>query len=538
MDCVIGCDVGSQSTKAVLLDFNGALLGESSQGYEIDYPQPLWAEQPAGVWTEALTLAIRRLLAETGTQPEQVRGVGLASQVEGVVPVDAGGRPLRSAILWMDRRAGAQCERVRQKISPEAVRDLTGLNLDPSHVAPKIRWIADHQPELYRQAALFLQPGSFAAHYLTGESAVDYSNASATLLMDIRTKDWSPEMCAQFEIDMQRLPPVRPSTDLMGTLRPAVADSLGLRPETAVVVGSGDEHAACLGAGVVRSGLVGDIVGTSEPVCAASPVPAFDSTGLIETHCHAHPGLWLLENPGFVSGGNYRWYRDHFSNFGSRIADRGSKNPHLPRTQAIVPVAKRSGMPGKSEIRDPRSRRAYALLDAGAARVPPGSQGLIFLPCLMGATTPIWSDKARGTFFGFTLAHGRDHFARSILEGSAYAVRDLTDRMQAIGLELHELRVMGGGAKSPLWNQIKADVTGLPVAVPHTPETTALGAALLALVGVGGYPTLEEACAAAVHIRKRFEPQPQAQALYTETYALYRQVFFSLIPAFEQAARL
>jgi xylulokinase len=506
MDYVIGCDVGSQSTKACLLSFDGALLGEAAVDYVIDYPRPTWAEQPAERWTQALTGAVRRLLAETGARPEQVRALGLASQVEGVVALGADGQPLRPAILWMDRRASEQCARVRQTMGDAAALQMTGLNLDPSHVAPKIRWIADHQPEIYRRAVRFLQPGSYVAFYLTGEQAVDYSNASAVLLLDIRTRDWSPEMCAQFGIDRRLLPPVRPATAPLGKLRPAAAAALGLSEQTLVVVGSGDEHAACLGAGVLGPGLVGDIVGTAEPVCAASLTPAIDSTGLIETHCHAHPDLWLLENPGFVSGVNYRWFRDQFG-------------------QAEIDAAAQT------------DGSAYALLDAAAARVPPGAQGLIFLPCLMGATTPTWNEAARGTFFGFTLAHTHDHFARAILEGSAYAVRDITQRMQAIGLELRELRVMGGGAKSRLWSQIKADVTGLPVTVPHTPETTALGAGLLALVGVGAHATLAEAGARAVHITDRFEPRPAAQAQYAETYAVYREVYFSLLPAFELAAR-
>src|SRR5574337_488820 len=254
MDYVIGCDVGSQSTKAVLLSFDGVLLGEASVDYAIDYPRPTWAEQTVDLWTNALTGAVRRLLAETGTHPEQVRGMGLASQVEGVVPLDADGQPLRPAILWMDRRASAQCERVRQTLGTEAALALTGLNLDPSHVAPKIRWIADHQPHVYERAACFLQPGSYVAFYLTGEKAVDYSNASAVLLLDIRARDWSPEMCARFGIDRSLLPPVRPATAPLGRLRRSVAASLGLSDETLVVVGSGDEHAACLGAGVISPG--------------------------------------------------------------------------------------------------------------------------------------------------------------------------------------------------------------------------------------------------------------------------------------------
>jgi xylulokinase len=278
-----------------------------------------------------------------------------------------------------------------------------------------------------------------------------------------------------------------------------------LRPETLVMVGSGDEHAACLGAGVIRPGLIGDIAGTSEPVCAAAAGPAFDPTRLIETHCHADSGLWLLENPGFVSGANVRWLRDNFAPDEMRAAAAGGPS-------------------------------AYAQLDALAAAVPPGAEGLVFLPSLMGATTPTWNDAARGNLFGFTLAHTRAHFVRAVLEGSAFALRDNTDQLQAIGLPADELRVMGGGARSALWNQIKADVTGLPVAVPANPETTAVGAAVLALVGSGAYASAAEACPQVVRLAEHFDPRPAVHAAYADAYALYRQVYFSLLPAFNQAA--
>lgn len=502
MDYVIGCDVGSQGTKVVLLSSTGALAGEAYAGYDIDYPQPLWAEQPVARWIDAIAAAVRQVLTETGISGDRVRALGLGTQVDGVVPIDAAGQALRSGIIWMDRRAGEQCAAVRATMSDTQVFELTGLNLDPTHVAPKIRWLADQQPEIYERAARFLLPGSYLAYHLTGEAAVDYSNASSTMLLDVRTKDWSPEMCRVFGIDVDRLAPVGSATAPLGRLRPVVAEALGLRPDTVVVIGCGDEHAACLGAGVVRPGLVGDIAGTAEPVCAASPTPAFDPTRLIETHCHGDPDLWLLENPGFVSGGNLRWFRDHF--------------------------AAGAAQPGKS---------VYQVLDAEAAVVPTGSEGLVFLPCLMGAMAPTWNEYARGTYVGFTLAHGRGHFARALLEGSAFAVRDITDQMRAVGLDLREMRVVGGGARSPLWNQIKADVTGLPVAVPEITETTALGAALLAWVGVGAHATLAEASEQVVRIRERYEPKPAAQAAYAEAYAFYRDAYFTLLPLFERAAR-
>ena len=504
-DYVIGGDVGSQGTKAVLVSLAGVVVGEAAAGYAIDYPQPLWAEQPVERWTNALTLAVRRLLASTGVDPNRVRGLGLATQVDGVVAVDPAGEPLRPAIIWMDRRAGPQCEAIRQTVGDDAVFRLTGLNLDASHVAAKIRWLADNQPRIYEQAAHFLLPGSYIAFYLTGEMAVDYSNASSTMLLDVRAKSWSAELCQQFGIEPERLAPVGAATTPLARLRPARAEALGLSAETIVMIGCGDEHAACLGAGVVQPGLAGDIAGTAEPVCAASPELAFDQTRLVETHCHAEPNLWLLENPGFVSGGNYRWYRDNFSPLEVRAAAELGLSP-------------------------------YQLLDAEAAKTPPGAEGLLFLPCLMGAMTPTWNEAARGVFFGFTLAHTRDHFARAILEGSAYAVRDITDRMQALGLALKEMRVMGGGARSRLWNQIKADVTGIPVTAPETTETTALGAAMLALVGIGAFANLAEAGRQMVRLVERFEPQPAAQTIYAGLYDRYRQLYFSLLPVFEQTA--
>lgn len=496
MECVIGCDIGSQGTKAILLSTAGKVIGEAYEGYQIDYPHPLWAEQPVERWLDALTLAIRRLLSEGGVQPNIVKAVGLAAQVDGVIPIDSSSNPLHPAIIWMDRRAHVQCEHVRQHLGDDDIFQLTGLNLDASHVAPKIRWLAEHRPEIYERATHFLLPGSYLAYYLTGELAIDYSNASSTLLLDVHTKTWSVTLCNAFDIDINKLAPLGAATTTLGKLRPVVAEKLGLDANTLVMIGCGDEHSACLGAGITKPGLVADIAGTAEPVCTAFPEPVFDQTRLVETHCHADPALWLLENPGFVSGGNFRWWRDQFA-------------------------------PGEM----------YASLDVQAMNIPPGAEGMTFLPSLMGALAPTWNEAARGTFAGFTLAHTRGHFIRALLEGSAYAVRDITSRLQAIGMELYELRVVAGGAKSPLWNQIKADVTGLQVTVPEIIETTALGAAFVALVGIGAYATLAEASDHIVRIRERIDPDQAAQSAYNESYEEYRQTYFALLPVFERAAR-
>ncbi|MDQ2691740.1 MAG: xylulokinase [Chloroflexota bacterium] len=496
MDYVIGCDVGTQGTKSLLLSLTGQVICEAYEGYPIDFPRPLWAEQPVTRWLNGLTLTVRRLLSESGVAAKNIRALSLATQVDGLIPIDSGRQPLHPAMIWMDRRAGAQCERVRQHLTDEQIFQLTGLNLDASHVAPKIRWLADQHPEIYERAVHFLVPGSYLAYALTGEMGIDYSNASSTLLLDIHTKTWSGVMADAFNIDQNKLPPIGAATATLGGLRPVVAEELGLRDGTPVMLGCGDEHSACVGSGVIGPGIVGDISGTAEPVCVASQELAFDNTRLVETHCHADPDLWLLENPGFLSGGNYRWFREQFA---------------------------------KTET--------YASLDAEADRVEPGAEGLTFLPNLMGALTPTWNEAARGTYAGFTLAHTRGHFVRALLEGSAYALRDIVTQMQLAGVQLSELRVMGGGAKSQLWNQIKADVTGLPVHVPEVTETTALGAAFLALVGTGACTTLREASDMIVRIRRRVEPDPSRAALYAEAYERYRQTYFTLLPVFENAAK-
>jgi xylulokinase len=507
MDYVIGCDIGSQSLKVVLLSAEGRLCGEAAAGYPMEYPQPAWAEQPVGSWLRALESAVGELLARTEASPSQIRALGLDAQVDGVVPVDAGGKPLAKAITWLDRRAVAQCAAAAQKISPQRVFEISGLNLDASHVAPKIRWFADNRARLFGRTAHFLLPGSYMAFALTGELGVDFSNASSTMLMDVRARTWSSELCEAFEIPGRLLPPIYPATQVLGALRREAAERLGLHPSTQVILGSGDEHAACLGAGVRQPGLVCDIAGTAEPVCASSSSPLFDDSRLVETHCHADPALWLLENPGFVSGANYRWFRDQFAREEMQLASNQGVDP-------------------------------YELLNTAAESVPPGSEGLIMLPCMMGAMAPTWNASARGTFMGFTLAHRREHFCRAILEASAYAIRDITDQMLRMGLPLQQIRTVGGGARSPLWRQIKADVTGLPVSITNTVETTALGAGILALAGSGIIGSLHEAIGLATHVIERRDPDPAAHAIYEDYYHLYRDTYFALLPVFDRAARM
>ncbi len=321
----------------------------------------------------------------------------------------------------------------------------------------------------------------------------------------MKTKTWSQFMLQNTGLDEQRLGRVAGATEVIGTLTASAAQRLGLSTKTLVAVGSGDEHAACVGAGVTDSSIVCDINGTAEPVCAVASTPVFDEGGLLETHCHADPAAWLIENPGFVSGGSYRWFLDTLALHERAEAARRGISP-------------------------------YELLNMEAAAAPAGAEGLIFLPCLSGAMTPTWNADARGVFFGLSLAHNRGHMVRSILEGTAYGLKDNVDRMAAIGLNPREIRAVAGGARGRLWLQIKADVTGLPVSVPRELETTALGAAMLAGVAAGLFANLREAANAVIEIVSTIEPNPAHHQVYDEAYGLYRDVYDALQEPFRKAA--
>jgi len=489
----IGCDVGSQSLKGSLLDPAGAVVAQAAATYDVQYPHPAWAQQDPLDWRRALAKVIGQLLDDAAIVGSAVATLGLASQVDGLVAVDADAEPLHPAIIWLDRRAAGQTRALRSAIGDDEVRRITGLNTDASHVAPKILWLRDEYPNLYENAAGLLLPGSALVAWLTGERVIDHANASSTLLYDITTGDWSPRLLAVAGIDAGRLGGIQAATEVVGPLRPRVAKALGLTTATRVVTGTGDEHGASLGAGGIRPGIVIDITGTAEPVCVAATAPIIDETGLVETHGHADPRVWLVENPGFVSGGSVSWFQE---------AIGGGASP--------------------------------AVLDAEAsATTRPGSDGVTFLPTMSGATAPRWNDRARGVYAGLSLNHGRGHLYRALLEGCSFALRDVVDRLDTMGLAGDEIRVVGGGARSPLWLQMKADVTRRVVRVLVTDEATALGAAMLAGVAAGTFRDLDEAVELLTVLGPSvYEPDPRTAQSYDVAYGRYRRLFDAIEPEF------
>jgi xylulokinase len=491
----IGCDVGSQGTNCALYSADGRLVASSYRTYDLSFPFPGAAEQDPDAWPHATAAGVRELLEHVPEGPSAVKGLSFGSQLDGMVVCDGAGMPLRPAMIWMDRRAEVQAAAVAERISPEDFYRAVGANLDSSHAVFKALWVRDEEPELWAKAAFLMSPGTYVLREIAGAVAVDYSNASSMALLDPRSRKWSPEALAAVEIPEHMLPEVAAATEPISTITATFSDATGLSPDTVVAVGCGDEMAATLGAGVFEPGEVCDVVGTAEPVCA-------DPTMLVECHPHADPDAWLLENPGFVSGGNLRWWRDQFA-----------------------PIERGAEAEGLGD--------AYDLLSQEAERVPPGAEGLIFLPCMQGAMAPEWNGAARGVFYGLTLAHSRAHMTRAILEGSAFALRDIVEAMSSAGLDVGRLTIVGGGAKGPLWRQIKADVTGLPVRVPESVETTATGAAILAAVASGLHASVADAVKAFVAYRPdEHRPDPEHREVYDDAYRRYREVYSALKPVF------
>jgi xylulokinase len=499
---VIGCDVGSQGTNCALYAADGTLTASSYRTYDLSYPFPGAAEQDPAVWPDAVASGVRELLAHVPEAPSAVKALSFGSQLDGMVVCGPDERPLRPAMIWMDRRAERQASEVATKIPPDEFYRRVGANLDSSHAVFKALWVRGEEPEVWAEARTLMSPGTYVLHAVAGPVAIDYSNASSMALLDPRTRTWSNDVLAAVEIDEAMLPELGAATETVGTITSSFAEATGLDPATTVALGCGDEMAATLGAGVFSPGDVCDVVGTAEPVCAASAEPREDPSMLVECHPHADPDTWLLENPGFVSGGNLRWWRDRFS-----------------------PIERSAEEEGLGD--------AYDLLSREAERVPPGSEGVVFLPCMQGAMAPEWNGAARGVFYGLTLAHTRAHMTRAVLEGSAFALRDILEAMRAAGLDVRRLTIVGGGAKGPLWRQIKADVTGLPVRIPTSVETTATGAAILAAVAAGLHDDVASAVDAFVAFRPdAHEPDPGRAGIYEEAYRRYRDVYFALKPVF------
>jgi xylulokinase len=493
---LLGIDVSTTATKALLIDQTGKEIAVASSHYSYDKPQSLWSEQDPRVWWDGAARSIREAMAKSGVKAEHIAAVGLTGQMHGLVMLDEKGDVLRPAILWNDQRTQSQCEEIHNRIGRSRFIQITGNVALTGFTAPKILWVKQNEPEVYAKAKHILLPKDYLRYKLTGVFALDKAGGAGTTLFDLKSRTWSEEVLQALDIDPGWMPPTLEGPEQTGTITPEAAAAAGLSPGTPVVAGGGDQAAQAVGVGAVESGIVALTLGTSGVVFAATDSALIEPEGRLHAFCHAVPDKWHLMGVMLSAGGSLQWYRDTMA-------------------------------PGIDFDR--------LLEEAEAA--PVGSEGLQFLPYLSGERTPHPDPLARGAWVGLTQRHGRAHLTRAVLEGVTFGLKDSFELIRGAGLgEIRQVRASGGGVKSRLWRQILADVLECELVTPNTSEGAAYGAALLAGVGTGVWKDVPTACAASVQITGATSPMPQHVELYHKCYSIYRQLYPALKPSFDQMA--
>lgn len=496
MPYYLGIDVSTTATKALLIDETGQIAAVASTEYPFDTPRPLWSEQDPELWWHGTQQSIQGILSKTGVAPGEIRGIGLTGQMHGLVLLDGSGNVLRPAILWNDQRTAEQCDQIRDRLGKQKLIDTTGNDALTGFTAPKILWVQQHEPENWDRSRNILLPKDFVRYQLTGAFAVDKADGAGTLLMDLKARAWSPEVLAALEIDPGQLPRLYEGPEITGELTPEAAEATGLRAGTPVVAGGGDQAAQAVGVGAVRAGIVALTLGTSGVVFASSEQPLIEPDGRLHAFCHSVPGRWHLMGVMLSAAGSLRWFRDTFA-------------------------------PGTD----------FDALLAPAEQASVGADGLLFLPYLTGERSPYPDALARGAFVGLTIRHGLAELTRAVLEGVAFGLRDSFGLMQQAGLgAIEQVRLSGGGARSPLWQQILADVLGTELVTVNTTEGAAYGAALLAGVGSGRWASVDAACAETIHVQGRVSPVAKRSGRYNDLYASYRELYPQLKSTFHKLA--
>jgi xylulokinase len=488
---LLGMDISTTATKAVLVDEAGRVAAVGVGEYGFETPQPGWSEQDPSSWWEAAQGAVRSALADAGTSGESVRAVGLTGQMHGSVLLDAAGEVVRPALLWNDQRTSAECDEIRSLVGAQRLVQLTGNDALTGYTAPKLLWVRRHEPWNWTRVAHLVLPKDYVRLRLTGEYATDVADGSGTLLMDVSERTWSPEVMSALSLDPAVLPTLHEGPEVTGTVSRSAADFTGLVAGTPVVAGGGDQAANAVGVGAVR-GTVGALsLGTSGVVFVPTDRPVVESLGRVHAFCHAVPGTWHVMGVMLSAAGSLRWYRDTVA-------------------------------PGVD----------FGVLVEEAREVPPGAEGLRFLPYLTGERTPHADPKARGAFVGLTVRHGRAHLTRAVLEGVAFGLRDGLELMRSAGVVLpEEFRASGGGTRSPLWRQIVADVLGVQLRTTQTVEGAAYGAAILAGVAAGWGGDVRELADAFVQLAGA-ATEPDAAGEYDAAYDSFRQLYPALAPGF------
>ncbi|WP_136689820.1 xylulokinase [Halorhabdus amylolytica] len=495
----MGLDLGTSGVKILVTDADGEVVATTTEEYPLYQPEVGWSEQNPAEWWDATVAGIEAVLDDPAVDPGEIEGLGLTGQMHGSVFLDGDHEVLRPAILWNDTRTSEQCAEIEERVGEDRIIELASNPPFEGFTAPKILWVQEHEPEVFERTEKILLPKDFIRLKLTGEFATDVSDASGTLLLNVGERDWSTEILETLDIPRELLPEVYESPKVTGEITDAVSERTGLPAGTPVVAGAGDNAAGAVGSGVVEDGDVWGSIGTSGVIFVATDEERTDPDGRVHTFCHAVPGKWHAMGVMLAAGGAFSWFADTLGGPEEVVADQLGTD-------------------------------TFDVLTDEATTVQPGSEGLIFLPYLNGERTPHRDADARGVFFGLSTRHEKAHIVRSVLEGVTYGLRDsLRIVRDDLGVDTGQLKAAGGGAKSPLWKQIQADIFDAEILTPNVDEGPAYGSALLAGVGAGVYDSVEGATERAVDIVDSVEPN----GTHTQVYDEYYEIYESLYPALE-----
>lgn len=504
MEYLLGVDVGTTAIKVALFSISGKEMGVSSREYSLSNPTPSAVEVDPEVYWQGFRECLRELLSVSGVRAADIAAVCIVSQGETLIVLGSDGLPLRPALVWLDNRPMREAEELANVFHSEDIYRITGqADMLPTWTATKIRWLARNEPDVFARTTKYLLVADYMVYRLTGQFSGDYALYSTSLLLDIVNKKWWTEMLDCLGVGPQKLVELVEPGEVVGTVTDAAASMTGLRVGTRVVRGAMDLVAGALGAGNCRTGIINETTGTALTIVATTPTPVFDPNGRVPIQYHAVKGMYCLV-PWCPTGGlALRWFRDRFC-------------------QQEVEIACHAGI---SE---------YELLTKQAESVPAGSEGLVFLPYLSGAGSPDFDPGAKGAFVGLTLGHGRGHFIRAIMEGVAYTLKANLDVLEGMGIGVTEIRALGGGAKSPLWNSIKASICGRKVITVQAAEEAAVGAVILAGVGVGAFDSVPAACDAIVKIDSVYEPSEADRVAYQAGFRRYQETAAAIRPTFKE----
>jgi xylulokinase len=495
---ISGIDEGTQGVKAAIFDLNGKVMGISYHEYPAVYMQGGWAEQDGElVWRETCA-AVRDAIAQSGVDPKDIASVGLSTHRCTTAMVDEKGDCVRRSILWNDRRTTKQCDDISAIVGADRYYDITGLPMDPTWAVSKIMWVRENEPEVFEKTYKFTQEQErFLVKLGADDFYEDHATASLQGLMDIETFEWSDELIDKLGLPKEKLPKLISSAKQVGVVSRKAAEETGFAEGMPIVTGAGDQQCAAIGAGVVKPNTVEITLGSAGVTIAFQDAPHRDAERKLPCSAHAVPGKWISEGLQMAAAMSYKWYRNGFANMEAKAAQDLGVDP-------------------------------YDIINLQIDKVPPGSHGVICLPFFSGAGAPNWDAFARGTFIGLSLAHDKNVMARSILEGVVFEAREILERMENLGMKFEEVIITGGSTKSPLWNQMQADIYGKPCRKLLNEQGSCLGGAILGAVGAGVFPSLTEAVDNLVNYGETYIPNDANRKMYDKTFDIYKRTYQAL----------